>query len=142
MATAPTAPPIAAPLDVAKMVGAYVAIRDRRTEITKAFEAEDDELKAKLRTLEGALLGHLSTHGMDSVKTSHGTVYKQEEVKPNITDDAAFYDFVKTADAVEEALERRCKKSFVVDFMANHDGLPPPGISVSREYVVRVRRAS
>jgi hypothetical protein len=51
-----------------------------------------------------------------------------------------FYGWIKDNDAFD-ALERRVKKTFVTEFMETHEGgLPPPGITVSREYVVRVRK--
>jgi hypothetical protein len=134
MVTAPT-------LDYAQLTAVYVKIRDRRAEIKRTYEAEDDALKAQLATIEGHLLGHLNATGSESVRTDAGTFYRQEEVKPNITDDIVFYDFVQANALAGEALERRVKVGFVKEFMAAHDGLPPPGVSVSREHVVRVRKA-
>lgn len=140
MATAPTSP--APTVDLAKVTSTYVKIRDARGELKRAFEAEDAELKAKLEKLEGFMLQHLNTHGMESVRTEGGTFYRQEDVRPNIVDDVAFYSWIKQNDAFD-ALERRVKKTFVTEFMETHEGgLPPPGINVSREYVVRVRKAS
>lgn len=138
MATAPTAP---AKTDLSKVVGAFVAIRDERSRLKKEWEAKEDELLAQQDRLGGVLLSHLKEQNANSVQTEHGTFYRQEEVKPNITDDVAFYGFIREQDCAADALERRAKKGFVTEFMENHDGLPPPGISVSREYVVRVRRA-
>lgn len=135
MATAPT-------LDYAQLTAVYVKIRNRRSEIKRAYEEEDDTLKAQLATIEGHLLGHLNATGSESVRTEHGTFYRQEEVKPNIVDDLVFYDYIQTNALAGEALERRVKVGFVKDFMASHDGLPPPGVAVSREHVVRVRKAS
>jgi hypothetical protein len=138
MATAAETP---TKLDVSAVVGAFVRIRDTRSELKKRWEAEEAELLAKQDRLGAVLLQHLKDQNANSVKTEHGTFYKQEEVKPNIVDDVAFYGFIKDQDCAADALERRAKKGFVTEFMANHEGLPPPGIAVSREYVVRVRRS-
>ena len=39
-----------------------------------------------------------------------------------------------------DALERRIKKTFVSEYMENNGGAIPPGVSVYRQYAVRVRR--
>jgi hypothetical protein len=137
MATAP-AP---AALDMAALAAAYVKIRNAKHDVKAKADAEIAELDAKLETLANAALSHMNAHGMDNIKTEAGTLYRQEQVKPNIADDKAFYDWIVANDAVADALERRVKVGFVKEFMDNHDGLPPPGVSVAREYVVRVRKA-
>lgn len=135
MATAP-----APSIDLSQVAETYIKIRDAKATRRKAWEAEEAEFDAKLEKLEGFMLKHLNEHGMDSVRTAGGTFYRQEEIRPNITDDVAFYGWIKANDAFD-ALERRVKRTFVSEFMETHEGgLPPPGITVSREYVVRVRK--
>ena len=127
-------------MDFNKVTEAYIAIRDRRAEIKKAYEAEDDQLKAKLARLDAVMLGHLNETNMESVRTANGTFYKTEDLKPSASDWTAFYQFIKDNDAFE-ALERRVKKDFVKAYMEDNDDALPPGISVHREYKVLVRRA-
>lgn len=138
---APAAPPTPAPaIDLAKIADTYIKIRDAKSARKKEWEADEAEYDAKLEKLEGFMLKHLNEHQMDSVRTSGGTFYRQQDIRPNIVDDAAFYAWIKENDAFD-ALERRVKKTFVSEFMESHEGgLPPPGISVTREYVVRVRK--
>lgn len=139
MATAPAPPAV---LDMEALANAYVKIRNAKQEVQREADAKIAELDAKLETLANAALGHMNAHGIDNIKTGAGTIYRQEQVKPSISDDKAFYDWIVANDAVADALERRVKVGFVKEFMENHDNLPPPGISVAREYVVRVRKAS
>lgn len=141
MATAPP-PPAPAELDLAQLAATYVKIRDRRSEIKKAYEEEDDKLKANLETLEAAALAHLNAHGVNSVKTDFGTIFRQEEVVPSIADDAAFFAWVRENNAFD-ALHRRVSSAFVKEFMNTHEGgLPPPGLNVHRGYKIIVRRGS
>lgn len=126
-------------MDHNKLVSVYTKIRDKRAEIKKAYEAEDAELKAKLEKLEGVLLGQLNTTNTDAIRTEAGTVYRQEDITPSGTDWSAFYDWVKANDAFD-ALERRIKKTFVSEYMERNEGAIPPGVSVYRKYVVRVRK--
>lgn len=140
MATAHAVAPPAPSIDLAKVTETYIKIRAARADLKRDYETKDDELKGQLSKLEGFMLNHLNQHGMESVRTELGTFYRQEDIKPNITDDVAFFAWVKENDAFD-ALERRVKKTFVTEFMESHEGkLPPPGISVSREFVVRVRK--
>lgn len=134
--------PAPAAIDMAKIASAYVNIRNAKHAYQREADARIAEFDAKLKQLEGAALAHMNQHGIDSIKTETGTLYRQEQVKPNIVDDVAFYGWIRETDAAGEALERRVKVGFVKEFMENHQGLPPPGIAVSREYAVRVRKAS
>ena len=122
------------------MVKAYIKIRDKRAEIKKAFEEQDKALKEKLELIEGEMLRHMQETGIESIKTAAGTFYKQEDITPTGSDWDAFYTWVKTNDAFD-ALERRIKKGFIKEYMETHEGGIPPGVSVYREYVVRVRRS-
>lgn len=136
--TTTLAPPT---IDLTQVTTAYVNIRNARSAMTREFEAKDTEFKDKLATLEGVMLAHLNAHSMESVRTDAGTFYRQEDIKPSMSDDKAFYAWIREHDAFD-ALERRVKKTFIKEYMDAHDGAMPPGISVHREYVVRVRKPS
>lgn len=127
-------------MDLGKLVKTYIKIRDARAEKKKAFELEDGQLKESLGKIEAVLLGHLNTTGGESVRTDEGTFYKQEEITPTGSDWDRLYAWVKEEDAFD-ALERRIKKTFIKEYMDTHEGALPPGVSVHREYVVRVRRS-
>lgn len=127
-------------MDHNKLVAVYTKIRNKRAEIKKAYEAEDDALKAQLAKLEGVMLSSLATTNTDAIRTEAGTFYRQEDVTPSCSDWQAFYDWVKHNDAFD-ALERRIKKTFITEYMEGHEGSVPPGVSVYRQYVVRVRKA-
>lgn len=126
-------------MDMNKVVETYIKIRDARSELKKRFDAQDKEMKAKLGQLEGFMLSFMQDNGMDSVKTGAGTFYRQEEVRPSGSDWDALYRWIGENNAYE-ALERRVKKGFVTEYMEEHGGGLPPGVSVHREFVVRVRR--
>lgn len=126
-------------MDHNKLVTVYTKIRAKRAEIKKAYEAEDDKLKADLAKIEAVLLNHLNTTNTDAVRTEAGTFYRQQEIIPSASDWQAFYDWIKENDAFD-ALERRVKKTFVSEYMEAHEGAIPPGVSVYRTFVVRVRK--
>ena len=123
-----------------KVCATYVKIRDARAALKKEWEAKDLELKAQLETIDSYLLETLQTLGVESVRTKHGTVYQSVSVKPSCQDWNMFYAWISENQAFD-ALEKRVKKSFIVDYMSdNRDGLPP-GITVMKEYTVTIRRS-
>lgn len=129
-----------AQLDLSKIVKAHINIRDARAQLKKQFDEADVDLKAAQGKLENALLDHLNKHGMESVRTEFGTFYAQEEMTPSASDWNALYEWIKEHDAWE-ALERRIKRTFIKEYAEAHSGGLPPGVSVFRERIVRVRRA-
>lgn len=126
-------------MDTTKLAKAYIKLRDARTELKRTYDEQDGALKAKQERLEAEMLKFLNANEMDSVKTAAGTFYRQEEITPTGSDWDAFYKWIADNDAFD-ALERRIKKTFVREYMETNNGAIPPGVSVYREYVVRVRR--
>ena len=126
--------------DMNRLTKAYVRIRDARSELKKEWETKDAEFKKKLERIEAEMLRFLNETDQNAAKTDSGTVYRQEEITPTGSDWEAFYSWVKEHDAFD-ALERRIKKTFIKEYMETNGGGIPPGVSVYREYVARVRRA-
>lgn len=127
-------------MDINKLVKVYTKIRDARKALADTFAKEDSGLKTQQTRIEGELLRFLQESKLDSVRTDSGTFYRQEDITPRGDDWEAFYAWVKEHDAFD-ALERRIKKTFVKEYMEGHEGAIPPGVTVFREYVVRIRRA-
>jgi hypothetical protein len=126
-------------MDINKLVNVYTKIRDKRSEIKRAYEAQDEKLKADLEKLEAVMLRHLTTINAESVRTDAGTFYRQKDVIPSASDWDTLYAWIKQHDAFD-ALERRIKKTFVTEYMESNEGELPPGVSTFTRYVVRVRK--
>lgn len=126
-------------MDVNKMTKAYVKLRDAKLELKRKMEDEIAGFDKKLELLEGQMLKFLNESKMESVKTEHGTFYRQEEITPTGADWTAFYGWIAENDAFE-FLERRIKKTAIKEYMEAHEGGVPPGVNVYREFAVRVRR--
>lgn len=125
-------------MDIGEMVELQQAIKSARSEAKRAFEDKDAELAADLRRVELAILKFLMDNGIKSVKTEHGTAYQQEDILPTCSDWSAFFAWVRKNNAFD-ALEKRIKKTFVKE-MLDSEGDVPPGVSIIRENVVRVRK--
>lgn len=128
-------------LDLARITKAHINIRDARHQLKRDYEAADADLKKAQLKLENTMLDHLNKHGMESVRTEYGTFYRQEDVTPSASDWQALYDWIKEHDAWD-ALERRIKRTFIKEYQEAHNGGLPPGVSVFREFIVRVRRGN
>ncbi len=127
-------------VDLNRIVKVHLKIRDARQALSRQFDLEDGELKAKQERLETEMLKFLLDNKTDSFKTTSGTVFKQEEIQPSVPDWDALFTWIKNEDAFD-ALERRVKKKFIKDYMEEHKGAVPPGVSVLRSVVARVRRS-
>jgi len=127
-------------MDNLKMVKAYLKLRDARTALKRQFEEQDTALKTKMTRLEAEMLRLLQSTNSDSISTELGIFYRQEEITPTGSDWDAFYKWVAANDAFD-ALERRIKKTFIKEYLETHEGGIPPGVSVYREYAIRVRRS-
>lgn len=129
------------PADMSQVTRAYLNIREARSKLRKEYEAEDNELKASQAKLEAVMLDNLNKSGVESARTEHGTFYRQKNMIPTASDWDAFYKWVREEDAFD-ALERRIKRTFIAEYMDEHEGALPPGVSTHTEFVVRVRKAN
>lgn len=126
-------------MDINALARAHIRLRDARASLRRDYETQDDELKQKQNVIEAQMLKLMLDSNVSSVRTDSGTFYKQEQMIPIGSDWEVFYNWIAKNQAFD-ALERRVKRTFVQEYMEEHNGEPPPGISVLRENVVRVRR--
>lgn len=121
------------------IVAAYVRLRDQKAEL-KAQQAEAlkpyDEALAKL---EAEALRILSDTGVESMKTSVGTVYQSVAMSATVQDKSAFMDYIKEHQAFD-LLDVRANKTAVQDFVTENQDTPP-GVVIRREMKVGFRRA-
>lgn len=125
-------------VDYNQLASVYLKMRAKRAELTKEYEAKDKGIKEQMEKLEAYMLTAIGENGAEGIKTSVGTIYKELKITPTGSDWESFYEWIAQNNAFD-ALERRVKKTFISEYMEAHDGGLPPGISVFREYVARVR---
>lgn len=125
-------------MDMGKLASAYIKIRDAKSALNKDHKVKEDKLKSQLKMLENQMLKFMNENNTDSLKTEAGTMYRQMDVMPSGANWAEFYAWVRENDAFD-ALQRRVNKGFITTYMEENEGKLPPGISVHREYVCRVR---
>ncbi len=126
-------------MKIEELVEKYVALRDKKAQIKAKYDAEVAKVEDVLTRVEGALLKHFETVGVESVSTKAGTAYKSTRNSATIADWDSFLEFVKGEEAYN-FLERRCNKAAVEEFRAANDDLPP-GVNWRSEVVVNIRRS-
>lgn len=129
---------MSASITVDNLTNVFVRIRDKRRELKRVFEAEDEVLKNKLKQVEIELLRRAQEEGVTGWKTPHGTSYMTEEQHTSIADPDGFMEFVlQTGDLL--FYEQRPSLSHIREYQQAHDGELPPGVRMFRENRMRVR---
>lgn len=132
-------PPDATEATNEDIVREYIAIKTERDDFSKAADKIIEEYDAKIDVRMVELLKRLNAQGSDSFQVLGHTVYKHTDVKPMASDWDTIYRWIVKNDAFD-LLEKRLKKTFVEEFMAANKKNPPPGVSVVRQFVAKVRR--
>lgn len=128
-------------MNIDEIVKVYVKIRDAKAKIKKEADTQCADLQSKMDRLAAEIQREMQRLNLSSVRTESGTAFQKEEIKPSCKDWEVL-DVWAEAEGVppSEVYEKRLSKKFVTDYMASHDGAPPPPVSVYREFVVHVRR--
>ena len=130
---------MAASINIDQIIEVHQRIKDARAALKQSFEQQDVALESQQQKLRAVILQHLNVTGAQSIATAHGTAYRREVLKPSASDWTALWDWMKANDGFE-IMERRIKAGFVKDYMTEHEGKLPPGVSAHYEYEVSVRR--
>lgn len=123
-----------------KLVSTYVKIRDRRAELTREYEKQDNKLKEQLELVANKLLDICRETGVESMRTSAGTVSRSVSTRYWTSDWASMYDFIREHDAIN-LLEQRIHQGNLKSFLAEHPETVPKGLNSDSAYTVRVTRA-
>lgn len=125
-----------APGDVIK---AYLALRQKKDEIKDRHKAELAPVNDSIVKLEAWMLNTLNVASVDSMAFKGvGTMFKQLDTSVTVDDWSATLAWIQE-NGLWELLERRVSKTVCTDYIEAH-GLVPPGVKVSQETVVRVRK--
>lgn len=121
-----------------RVIKEYVKLRDEKAAIEAEMKERVSDVKNKLGKLEAYLLQKLSADGSNSVKTDHGTAFITTTSYASVANWSAVLQFVKDQDAYH-MLEKRVSKSAVVDYMEQHNEVPP-GVEYGTRLSVNVRK--
>tara|TARA_Y100001951_G_C11186343_1_gene208895 strand:+ start:35 stop:451 length:417 start_codon:yes stop_codon:yes gene_type:complete len=124
-----------------KLVKAYRALRDKRSENKATFDKEESALKKKQETIEQVLLTHCHENGVTSVKTEEGTFYRKKKVNYWCNDWAKFHEFI-LKHGIPEILQKRISQSNLVEFLNQDENkeLVPEGLQSDAVYTITVQK--
>jgi hypothetical protein len=125
-------------------VKARLALRAKRSERKKLFDAEDAADKDAEDMLDNYLLGIMNERGEEQIKTAEGTAYKSPQMRVTMTDREAVVQFTL------DRIERNDPNAF--DLFTNHVNkdavkalleakVTPPGIDIHTFVSCNVRKA-
>ena len=121
-------------------VGIYVKLRDKKAQMKAEYQDAVAPVQEKMDKLEAKLLEVFNTTGMDSIKTEFGTAYTSTRTTASVADRDVFMDYVK-ANEEWSLMEVRASSTAIKQFQEASDGDIPPGINLSVERTVNIRRS-
>ena len=128
-------------IDTETMVKAYLNLRSARERLARQYEHEDSKLLKDMSSIEKVMMEACDNVNATSIKTTKGTIIKSVRERFGCSDWDMFNKFVYDHNALE-LFEKRIHQTNMKQFMPEHkdEGLPP-GLNISREYVITVRKS-
>lgn len=121
------------------VVEEYIQMRDRRATIKALYDSEDEAIKKEMEARETWLLVALQQFGGESIRTSHGTAYKQLKVRSSCADWPAYWAWMAQTGRFD-GVEKRVGQKMISDMLEAGQELPP-GINTHTEQTVTIRKA-
>lgn len=124
---------------VKDVIAGYIKLRDKRDEIKRKHKEELVPYAEKMQVMENYLLGELTKADSDSIAAKGvGTVFKSIRTSSKVQDWDEALPFILEHD-LKHMLERRVSKAALEEYIeANGESIP--GVSISREIIVNIRR--
>jgi len=121
-----------------RLVRVFIKQRKRIAELNAEYEAAIKVVKDQQNMIRAELLRRLHERKSTQTKTQHGTAFIKEEMSVTIADEDAFGSFV-LLEGDYSYYQKRPKVERIREYMKEHDGMLPPGLSVFREFDINVR---
>jgi hypothetical protein len=127
------------PVQVDKLTRTYIKIRDARAKLAAEFKMQDELMVGQLDLVKEALLDYCKAHGVDSVRTSEGLVYRTQKTRYWTSDWSSMHKFI-LENNVPEFFEKRLNQGAVKEYLEENPESVPPGLNTDSEYVIAVRK--
>lgn len=122
----------------AELISGYLAVRDKKRLLEARHKEELAPYNATLAKIELVLAQVMNETGLDNLPGGGGTAYRTTRTSVTVADWDAFLTWVRETEAWH-MLERRAAKTAVEEVLAETKELPP-GINISSDSVVQVRK--
>ena len=121
-----------------KLVKAYRALRDKRSELKAAFEEQDKVLAGKQEKIQGVLLQLCNENDITSVKTKEGTFFRKKRVNYCCSDWDSFYKWLVEKN-IPEILQKRISQKNLEEYLGENDDIPI-GLQSNAVYTITVQK--
>lgn len=122
-----------------KLVKVYIKMNQVRSELKAKWETEDKLLKEKMDSIKSALLEHCKAHDVESVRTTEGTFYRTVKTQFWTSDWDAMNKFI-IEHGVPDLLEKRIAQGNMKTWLEDYPEKVPPGLNITKEYAITIRR--
>ena len=122
------------------LAGKYVELRNRKSDLTKQYDASCEQLDVAMDTIKQELNRMFNEQGLDSVRTPNGTVYRQLKTVFQVRDASALQHAILASGNIA-LLQNRLASRAVEEYKAENNGDLPPGVHQEQEYTVSIRKA-
>ena len=122
-----------------RLTAAYIKMRDKKAELTKEYDTKIAEIEQQMELVETELKKLFDEVGVDSVRTTHGVVYRSVKTQYQVNDWDSMYKFIKEHD-VPQLLQQRVSTTNMKQFLNDNPDLMPIGMNIDNKYTVTVRR--
>jgi hypothetical protein len=126
-------------VQVDKLTRTYIKIRDARAKLAAEFKMQDELMVGQLDLVKEALLDYCKAHGVDSVRTSEGLVYRTQKTRYWTSDWSSMHKFI-LENNLPEFFEKRLNQGAVKEYLEENPESVPPGLNTDSEYVIAVRK--
>ena len=128
----------AVPLE--KLTRIYIKMRDKKAELEAELENQVGKLENDMGTVKTAILNHMKSLGVESLRTDAGTVYRTVRTKYSTSDWESMGKFI-LEHGVPELLEKRIQQTNMRVFLEENPDLLPPVLNSNMEYSVTIKRS-
>jgi len=125
---------------VDKLVAVYIKMRDKRAEILREYESEDEAIKEQMEALETKLLELCKSIGADSLKTKHGTAIRSVKTRYWTSDWNSMHKFIMEHN-MPELLEKRISQTAMKQLLDENPDMMPPNLNTDSRYSITIRRS-
>jgi hypothetical protein len=123
-----------------KLTRIYIKMRDKKAELETELENQVGKLENDMGTVKAAILNHMKSLGVESLRTDAGTVYRTVRTKYSTSDWESMGKFI-LEHGVPELLEKRIQQTNMRVFLEENPDLLPPGLNSNMEYSVTIKRS-
>ena len=126
-------------MDIDRIVGAYIRMRDDLDAERKKFKELEKERKAQMAKIEDHILKLCYDQGVESFKTVHGTAFKKKKDFIKVSNWDAALDYI-IANDLRHMLTKSVAKESAKEFMKENNNQLPPGLEYGAITEIGIRR--